>query len=97
MAGELADIAQSMEIGDLVGKTLDRVSAEIEALADEVDPNRSDPRQVRDEMERLLRAHYTMDSERMVHDLFADEIGAEPAEKAGPPAIAAADLDDCFL
>ncbi len=97
VAGELADIAQSMEIGHLVGKTLDRVSAEIEALADEVDPGRSDPSHVRDEMERLLRAHYTMDSERMVHDLFADEIGAEPAEKAGSPAIAAADLDDCFL
>lgn len=97
VAGELADMAQSVAIGQLVGKTLDRVSAEIESLADEVDPGRSDPRHVRDEMERLLRAHYTMDSERMVHDLFADEIDAEPAETARSSANAAADLDDCFL
>ncbi|CUW39578.1 putative methyl-accepting chemotaxis protein (MCP) [Magnetospirillum sp. XM-1] len=97
VAGELADIGQSMEVGHLVGKTLERVSAEVEALADEVDPGRSDPSHVRDEMERLLRAHYTMDSERMVHDLFADEIGTEPVEKTGSPADAAADLDDCFL
>lgn len=95
VAGELADTARSMGIGHLVGKTLDRVSAEIGTLADEIDPGRSDPRHVRDEVERLLRAHYTMDSERIVHDLFADETGAEPAGETAT--AAAADLDDCFL
>ncbi|MCR6631648.1 MAG: hypothetical protein NVV74_17275 [Magnetospirillum sp.] len=65
-------------------------------MADEIDPGRSDPRDVRSEVEMLLRGHYTMDSERIVHGLFDD---SDPSGSgfAGPPVEAADTLDDCFL
>lgn len=96
VAGELESTAGQMSIGRDVGAVLERAGAEIHALATEIDPGRSDPREVRREVEMLLHAQYTMDSERLVHGLFDDSVSAG-AEAAQAPAAAEDDLDDCFL
>lgn len=93
IARALDAAAASGDFGRGFGDALATAAAGLDALADEVDPARSDPTQVRAEVERLLRDHYTMDSERMVHDLFADDTVARPP----PGAAAADDFDDVFL
>lgn len=97
VASELERTAGQMAIGRDVGAVLEQAGADIQALAAEIDPDQSDPREVRREVEMLLRAQYTMDSERLVHDLFDDSVSAG-AEVAKPPVCAAEDdLEDCFL
>lgn len=97
VATELDSTAAQMSIGREVGTVLERAGAEIQALATEIDPERSDPREVRREVEMLLHAQYTMDSERLVHGLFDDSVTAGP-EAAKPSAVVTEDdLDDCFL
>jgi hypothetical protein len=95
VAASLDGAAASFDFGRSVGETLGEAATALEALADEIDPGRSDPRVVRAEVERLLRDHYTMDSERMVHGLFADD----PAPHAPPPSARPEtdDLDDVFF
>lgn len=89
VADRLAGAAAGFDVGARVGQALDRAVGEISALADAVDPDRSDPAPLRAEVERLLSAHYTMDSERLVHALFAEDDPRPPA--------AADDLDELFL
>lgn len=88
VSGRLAATAAGFDAGARVGATLARAIDEIGGLADAVDPGRSDPATLRAEVEGLLSAHYTMDSERLVHALFADD---------DPAPAAAADLDEFFL
>lgn len=90
IATALDDAAADLDVARGVGDALGAASTGLDALADEVDPGRSEPRLVRADVERLLRDHYTMESERMVHELFADATVAR-----APPA--ADDLDDLFL
>ncbi len=89
VADRLAAAAAGFDVGARVGQALDRAVGEISALADAVDPDRSDPAPLRAEVERLLSAHYTMDSERLVHALFAEDDPDPPAS--------ADDLDELFL
>lgn len=96
VAGELETTAAHMSIGDDVGGVLDQAGAAIRALAAEIDPGQSDPREVRREVEMLLRAQYTMDSERLVHDLFDDGTVIDP-RAAEVPGGGADTLEDCFL
>ncbi len=91
IAVALDGAAASLDVAANVGAALDDASATLDALADEIDPERSDPTRVRAEVERLLRAHYTMDSERVVHDLFADGAAAPAPPRADD------DFDDVFL
>ena len=97
IAASLDGAASALGVGKSVGDALDRAAAGLENLADEVDPGRSDPSAVRAEVERLLRAHYTMDSERLVHDLFDADADAEPGGGSGTPGTGPDDLDDVFL
>lgn len=89
LADGLAAAAAGFDAAERVGKALDAAVAAIGELADAVDPGRSDPTAVRAEVEGLLSAHYTMDSERVVHALFADD---DPAA-----ARASDDLEELFL
>lgn len=92
IARSLDRAAHDLDVGPVVGRALSDAAAQLEAAADELDPARSDPGAVRAEVERLLSAHYTMDSERMVHELFADD--AETPSEVAPPED---DFDDVFL
>lgn len=59
-------------------------------------PDGVDPANVREDIQRMLGQHYTMSSERIIHDIFAD--GA--ALSAPPPATEAtadSDIDDFFF
>lgn len=93
IAADLDGAAAALGVGRSVGDALDSAIAGLETLANEIDPVRSDPRPLRAEVERLLSRHYTMDSERVVHDLFAED-----GEAAAPSGRADGDdLDDVFL
>lgn len=94
VAGELGMTAERMSIGRDVGTVLDQADKAIAALAAEIDSGQDDPQDVRREVEMLLRAHYTMDSERLVHGLFDDTV---PAAAAAPPPGGTDTLEDCFL
>ncbi len=97
VARELDATAGQMSIGRDMGAVLEQAGADIQALADDIDPGRSDPREVRREVEMLLHAQYTMDSERLVHGLF-DDSATNAAETAKPSTGATEDdLEDCFL
>lgn len=99
VASALGDTADSMTIGTEIGGVVSRSTSEIEALADEIDPDRSDPKNVRHTLEILLRDHYTMDSERLVHDLFdeTDPSAEDGMKDIGPSEDDSDNLDDCFL
>ncbi len=97
VAGDLEAAAGRMSIGREVGTVLERAGTVIEALAAEIDPGRGDPQEVRHEVEMLLRAHYTMDSERMVHGLFDDSMPDTASTPPSPPPGGMDSLEDCFL
>lgn len=59
-----------------------------------------DPLQIRDDVERMLGQHYTMQSERMVHELFASDDGTAAAAQQGncqSSAAASSEIDDFFF
>ncbi|SEH30856.1 hypothetical protein [Magnetospirillum fulvum] len=84
------DLEQSLEkgIGALVLRLTD--------LGRQAAPDGVDPALVREDIQRMLGQHYTMSSERIIHDIFADG----DALSAPPPATAASgdsDIDDFFF
>ncbi|SBW12230.1 putative methyl-accepting chemotaxis sensory transducer [uncultured Alphaproteobacteria bacterium] len=87
LSAGLAAAAGRFDVARRVGEALDRAVAEIGDLADAVDPERSDPAALRAEVEGLLAGHYTMDTERTVHALFADDDAPAASD----------DLDELFL
>lgn len=97
VAGELESTADRMSIGREVGGVLEQAGMAIHALAAEIDPGQSDPREVRREVEMLLRAQYTMDSERLVHGLFDDSAPTDAGAAEPSGGIAEDSLEDCFL
>ncbi len=48
---------------------------------------------IRDRLRQMLASHYTMASERLIHQLIVED---SATESAGAPALAA-NIDDCFL
>lgn len=95
---KLDTTVQGMDVGHTVAATLDRAIREIDDLAAIIDPDASDPSEVRHEVEMLLHGHYTMESERIIHDLFADgNTATAPIGAANAAATQSDDLDDCFF
>jgi len=84
------NLEQSLEqgIGGLVVRLTD--------LGHRAAPGGFDPVSVREDIQRILGQHYTMSSERIIHDIFADG----EALSAPPPATGASvdsDIDDFFF
>ncbi|CCG39941.1 hypothetical protein [Magnetospirillum molischianum] len=75
-------------VGVLVGRLTD--------LGHQAAPGGVDPAVVREDIQRMLGQHYTMSSERIIHDIFADgEALSSPPPATG--ASAESDIDDFFF
>lgn len=93
VARVLADTAAGITLHDDVGRTLRAVAQRLEALAgSDAGAGRDgdgDAEVVRERVLALLKGHYTMASERDIHDLFMGHellTGADPATGRDPPA-----------
>lgn len=68
-------------------------AASLTGFADAIGPG-IDTAEIRDDVSRLLGGHYTMASERVIHELFAE---VETAPSAPASAAATDDIDDLFF
>lgn len=89
----LTSTAQGIHLHESVPALVTRVADDLEALADRLDPERHGNAQVEQEMRELLNQKYTMESERLIHALFAD--GQEVQD--GKPAAATVDVEEFFF
>lgn len=84
------DLEQSLERG------IAALVVRLNELGRKAAPDGVDPALVREDIQRMLGQHYTMSSERIIHDIFADG----ESLSAAPPATAASDgtdIDDFFF
>ena len=69
------------------------IAGRIEDIGGQVWPASVDPDLVRDDIQRMLGQHYTMESERLVHGWIAHPVPAAAGHRGGQPA----DIDDLFF
>ncbi len=87
----LEDMAGGIRVHHDVAATLGRVSARLAELGRAGGAEAADDVTLRERLNELLSKHYTMASERLVHQLVADDQAAVAGHE---PAAA---VDDCFL
>jgi len=95
----LADTAAGIAIDSELPAAAAEVTARLTAIADGTGTD-ADPAQmeaIRGDVLRLLGDRYTMASERMVHDLFAEDGAEEPLTATAESENGGGDIDDCFL
>jgi len=93
----LAETAAGIAIDAELPAASAAVAARLSAIADSVEVDPRLTKAIRDDVLRLLEGRYTMASERMVHDLFAEGGGAPPQIAAAGAGEGSDDVDDCFL
>lgn len=94
----LSEVATQTDFHQLLGKEMRRVSAELEVMAGPRCGSDQDERALAKRALGLLDSHYTMASERDIHDLFLTGSDDEAAKVSAPaPAGTDADLDDIFF
>lgn len=85
----LGEAAAGIQIDDRLGNDCRRIADRLKIIADEIHPETPDDKAVVAQLLSLLKDHYTMASERVIHALFSEDGGAVAALTA--------DDDDVFL
>jgi hypothetical protein len=95
VASLLDEAAQGFAVEQALNSGVSVVAKRLKAVGDECAGPDADPSLVREDIHRMLGQHYTMASERVIHELFADGSGgtAAPADNSGTPAAEAPDDD----
>jgi methyl-accepting chemotaxis protein len=98
--GLLDAAASGLAVQQEVGQGLGQVIGVLDRIANSVDVGPADIPRIKELVLSLMKGRYTMESERMVHEMFAETesgtaIGAAPAVPAG--ASAGASLDDILF
>lgn len=99
--GEVANLLDEATRSFAVEKALDAgvsaIAKRLKAVGEACTGPDSDPSLVRDDIQRMLGQHYTMASERVIHELFADVTNTAPAmltsNQPTSSAVDAADTD----
>lgn len=73
------------------------LSRQLRALGSFAAPEGIDADMIRDDLERMLEKSYTMQSERVIHELFADHDAPSPVTHPTPNAVVDEDIDACFF
>lgn len=92
-AARLAGLVDGVRLHESVPTAMAAVARALEELADRLDPTGGAGNQFADEVKNLLQQNYTMESERIIHALFAD--GADANLNA--PTSATASVEEFFL
>lgn len=95
VANLLDEAAHSFAVEKALNAGIGTIAKRLKAVGEDCAGPDSDPSLVREDIQRMLGQHYTMASERVIHELFADGSGAtSPADhQVAPTAAAAADAD----
>ncbi len=93
VARTLDQLAGGVRVHHDVGAALQLVSSRLAELGAPGDAA-VESGTVRDRLRTLLAGHYTMESERLIHQLAAED---DMVEETHAPPAEAVDVDDCFL
>lgn len=91
-ASTMARVADGIGLHQSVPATIVTIATSLDTLADKLDPEHHGS-ELAEEVKALLRQNYTMESERIIHALFAD--GAD--DTAQMPASATESVEEFFL
>jgi hypothetical protein len=91
----LAGAAASIAIDGELPAAASLLATRLAAVADAIGP--IDAAAIRDDVLRLLEGRYTMASERMIHNLFAEGEGAATADASAAPGAGGDDFDAFLL
>ncbi len=92
-AARMAALVDGVHLHETVPSTMENVADILNRLADRLDPDRHAGNHFADEVKALLGQDYTMESERIIHALFAD--GANVGDNA--PTTATESIEEFFL